>query len=126
MGATDWLAATATVLLAVVLGALLVALASVVRTLRRLRVTVDALRADTLGLLERMEVTVREAEDEVDRVETLLHTAEVIGGRAEGASRLVSRTVGSPVVKAVALGAGTKRAVQRMRARADGRDRDGV
>ncbi len=45
----------------------------------------------------------------------LLSAAEMVGDRVDTASKIVSRTVTNPVVKVLALGTGTKRAVKRMR-----------
>jgi uncharacterized protein YoxC len=115
MSAADWLAATGTVLLAILFGALLAALWSVMRTLRTLRGTVDDLRTTTLELVEEMRDRVRDAQFEIDRVDALVTTAEGVGERVDSASRLVSRTVTNPVVKALALGSGTRRAVRRLR-----------
>lgn len=116
MSAGDWLAATGAVLLAVLLGGLLFALASVAATLRDLRATVRTLRDESLALADEMQRTLRDAEAEVDRVDSLLTAAEAVGGRIDTASRLVSRTVTNPVVKVLALGTGTKKAVRRIRA----------
>ncbi len=115
MSAGEWLAATGAVLLAVVLGGLLVALASLVTTVRRLRVTVERLQDETLAISRAMQDALSDAEHEVDRVDALLTAAEGVGGRIDGASRLVTRTVTSPVVKVLAIGTGTKQAVRRMR-----------
>jgi hypothetical protein len=115
MSAGDWLAATGAVLLAVMLGGLLFALGSVVMTLRDLRATVEALQAQSIALAEEMRVALRDAENEVDRVGALLTAAETVGDRIDTASRIVSKTVTNPVVKVLALGTGTKRAVRRMR-----------
>ncbi len=120
MSAQDWLAATGAVLLAVLLGGLLFALASVVGTLRDLRVTVRTLRDESVALADAMRATLHDAESEVDRVDSLLTAAEAVGGRIDTASRIVSKTVTNPVVKVLALGTGTKKAVRRMRA-GDGR-----
>jgi hypothetical protein len=116
MSAGDWLAATGAVLLAVMLGGLLFALGSVVLTLRDLRATVEALQEQSIALAEEMRVALRDAENEVDRVGALLSAAETVGDRIDTASRIVSKTVTNPVVKVLALGTGTKRAVRRMRA----------
>ena len=51
MSASEWLVAVGTVLLAVCVGALLLALVQVVATLRSLRRTVNALRAETFDLI---------------------------------------------------------------------------
>jgi hypothetical protein len=115
MSAGDWLAATGAVLLAVLLGGLLFALGSVVVTLRDLRSTVRALQQESLDLAAEMRVALRDAENEVDRVGALLTAAETVGDHIDTASRIVSKTVTNPVVKVLALGTGTKRAVRRMR-----------
>jgi hypothetical protein len=115
MGAGEWLAATGAVLLALVLGALLMALVSLVATVRRLRLTVERLQSETLAVTAAMQEALLDAEHEIDRVDALLTAAEGIGGRMDGASRLVTRTVTNPVVKVLALGTGTKQAVRRMR-----------
>jgi len=62
-----------------------------------------------------MQDALRDAEHEVDRVDALLTAAEGVGGRIDGASRLVTKTVTNPVVKVLAIGTGTKQAVRRMR-----------
>jgi hypothetical protein len=116
MSAGDWLAATGAVLLAVLLGGLLFALGSVAATLRDLRRTIQALQDESLGMVDDMRVALRDAENEIDRVGALLTTAESVGDHIDTASRIVSKTVTNPVVKVLALGTGTKRAVKRMRA----------
>ena len=116
MSAGDWLAATGAVLLAVLLGGLLFALGSVVVTLRDLRSTVRALQDESIALAAEMRLALRDAENEVDRVGALITAAESVGDHIDTASRIVSKTVTNPVVKVLALGTGTKRAVRRMRA----------
>lgn len=116
MSAGDWLAATGAVMLAVMLGGLLFALGSVIVTLRDLRATVRALQDQSIALADEMRIALRDAENEVDRVGALLTAAETVGDRIDTASRIVSKTVTNPVVKVLALGSGTKRAVRRMRA----------
>ncbi len=115
MSAGDWLAATGAVLLAVLLGGLLFALGSVVVTLRDLRSTVRALQDESIALADEMRVALHDAENEVDRVGALITAAETVGDHIDTASRIVSKTVTNPVVKVLALGTGTKRAVRRMR-----------
>jgi uncharacterized protein YoxC len=115
VGIEQWLAATGVVLLAVLLGGLLFALLSVVATVRELRGTVERLREETLAITAAMQDALRDAEHEVDRVDALLTAAEGVGGRIDGASRLVTKTVTNPVVKVLAIGTGTKQAVRRMR-----------
>src|SRR5207253_2141204 len=52
---------------------------------------------------------------ELERVDTLLGTAESISTTVDSASRLAYLTFSSPVIKALAFGAGTSRAVRRFR-----------
>lgn len=115
MQAGEWGIAVLTVLLAVLAGALVLALWQVVLTLRGLRRTVDDLRRETVGMIGEMRVAVRDAGYEVERVDALLTTAESVGENLDSASRLVRRTVQHPVVKVMAFGTGTRRAVARMR-----------
>jgi len=115
MSASEWLVAVGTVLLAVCVGGLLLALVQVVATLRSLRRTVDALRAETVDMIAEMRGAVRDASYEVERVDALLTTAESVGDNLDSASRLVRRTVQNPVVKVMAFSTGTRRAVARMR-----------
>jgi hypothetical protein len=115
VGIGEWLAATGAVLLAVLLGGLLFALISLVATVRQLRATVERLQDETLDITARMQDALVDAEHEVDRVDALLTAAEGVGGRMDGASRLVTKTVTNPVVKALAIGSGTREAVRRIR-----------
>ena len=75
MSAGDWLVATGTVLLAVMLGGLLFALGSVVVTLRDLRATVRALQDQSIALADEMRIALRDAENEVDRVGAVLRAS---------------------------------------------------
>ena len=103
MSVEQWVIATGVVLIAVLLGGLLFALLSVVSTVRQLRVTVERLQSETLAITAAMQDALRDAEHEIDRVDALLTAAEGVGGRIDGASRLVTKTVTNPVVKVLAL-----------------------
>ena len=110
MSAGDWLAATGAVLLAVLLGGLLFALGSVVVTARgTCAARCERLQDESIALGRRDADALRDAENEVDRVDALLTAAESVGDRIDGASRIVSKTVTNPVVKVLAIGTGTKR-----------------
>jgi predicted PurR-regulated permease PerM len=115
MHASDWLIATGTVLFVLVVGALLFALGSILKTMRSLTATLESLRTDTEELVGEMRTEVRRAGFQVDRIDSLLGAAESVEHTLDSASRLAFKTVSSPVVKAMAFGTGTKKAVQRMR-----------
>jgi hypothetical protein len=106
------IAATVVTMLVAVLAATLVALT---QTLRDLRDTANALHDEALPLLEAARDAVNEASMEVDRVERLVSSAELLGGAVDGASRIAARTLRSPVVKAMAFSTGVSRAAQRLR-----------
>lgn len=108
---------------AVLVVGLLFALFTLSRTLQALREAVDELHGQTVPLLNDMHQAVKQAHADLDRVETLLETAESVGGTVDAASRLAYLTFSNPVVKAMAFGAGVARAGRRMR-RTDGPVRD--
>ena len=108
------IAAAAAVFLAV---GVLFALSSLTRTLRTVRVSVEELRRETMPLLVDMRATVDRANAELQRVDGVLERAESIGTTVDSASRLAYLAFGNPVIKAMALAAGTTRAARRFRRR---------
>lgn len=106
--------AVAAVLVAV---GLLFAMSSLTRTLRSVRVTVEDLRREALPLLTDLRSTVEQANAELARVDPLLDRAESIGSTVDAASRLAYMAFGNPVIKIMALAAGTTRAARRFRRR---------
>jgi uncharacterized protein YoxC len=107
-------AAVAAVLLSV---GLLFAVSSLTRTLRAVRGAVEELRRETIPLLTDMRATVEQANAELARVDGVLERAESIGTTVDSASRLAYLAFGNPVIKAIALAAGTTRAARRLRRR---------
>ena len=85
------------------------------RTLAALRLTVEDLRRTTVPLVDDLHTTVQRATVELDRVDTLLGTAESISSTVDSASRLAYLTFSNPVIKALAFASGTSRAVRRFR-----------
>lgn len=123
MKATDVVAIVASVSVAVLVGAFVMMLATLARTLRELRGALDEFMEATLPLVVEMRDTVSEAAVELDRVERLVSSAETVTETIDSASRLAYRTLASPVVKAMALRAGLGRASRRLRGDARGPDR---
>ena len=70
-----------------------------------------------LPLVTDVQGTVRQANADLQRVDGLLERAESISGTVDSASRLAYLAFSNPVVKALAFGAGTSRALKRFRAR---------
>jgi hypothetical protein len=114
MSAADVVAVALAVVLAGVAGAVVVALASLTRTLASLRVAIDELRDETLPMVDELRDAVTTTVYNVERVDRLVASAEAVETRVDAASRLAYRTIQSPVVKAMALGAGVQRTAQRL------------
>lgn len=101
---------------------LLVALQSLIGSLRALRRSLDALHDETVPLLEELRATVRDAGAEVDRVDHLLDAAESISTTVDSATRLSYLAFRAPVLRFVAFFKGIGRFVGRLfgrRARGD-------
>jgi len=108
------IASVAGVVLAV---AVVFAVSSLTRTLRLVRGTVEDLRAQSLPLLAEMRSSLDQANVELTRVHGVIGRAESVGGTLDSASRLAYLAFSNPVIKALALGAGTSRAAKRLRRR---------
>jgi hypothetical protein len=115
MRTSDALAIVAAVVVAILSGALVASLLSLRAALRSLRTAADLLRDETLPLVAELHRAVADTVDEVERVDRIITAAEGIGDRVDGASRLAYRAFGSPVVKALAFGAGVSQATRRLR-----------
>jgi hypothetical protein len=93
---------------------LAVAVLSIARSLSHTQQGVGALKTDLRQLREEI------AANRADRaqVEELLNRADRISSRVES----TSKTLASPVIKAFALGAGTRSAAQRLRRNSNGQN----
>ena len=87
------------------------------RTLRELRAAIEDLRRETLPVVTEMRIAVGQANVELERVDTLLGTAESISSTVDSASRLAYLAFSNPVIKAIAFASGTGRAARRFRRR---------
>jgi hypothetical protein len=115
MTTSDVLAVATAVIVAGFVGAIVVALLALIRTLRVLRTTIDDLHAQTVPLLRELREVTHEAAFEVDRVDRLVTSAERLEDAVDGASRMAYRTFANPVVKAMAIGTGVSRGARRLR-----------
>jgi hypothetical protein len=112
----------AAVLCCIGFAALVVVLMRVLDSLKSLRGEVATLRAETTPLLIELRATthearavVEEARDDLDRFDRVLGSAEAISGAVAGGSRVARAALSAPVIKTVAIGTGTSRAVKRLR-----------
>jgi uncharacterized protein YoxC len=103
-----------TVALAVVLVALVVVLGVLVHTVRSLRRATDELVGAAIPLVAAMRSTVANANQQLDRVDALVGTAENISATMDSATDLAYRVFSDPVVKVLSLGAGASRVRRRL------------
>jgi hypothetical protein len=114
MSGSEWAAVFAAQVCLVLLVVLVVMIVRLDRAARELRGVAADFRAEAEPALEELRSAVRAADFELDRVDAIVSGAERVGGRVDAASDLAYRTFTNPVVKALAVGTGTKRAVQRL------------
>ena len=93
------------------------AIVALTKTLRLLQESVEEMRRETLPMVAEMRVAVGQANAELERVDTLLGTAESISSTVDSASRLAYLAFSNPVIKAIAFASGTAGATRRMRRR---------
>jgi hypothetical protein len=87
------------------------------RAARELRAATTAFRVQAEPALAELRTAVRAAGFEVDRIDAIVTTAAAMTDRVDAASRVARNTIGSPVVKVIAVGTGTRRAWSRLRSR---------
>jgi hypothetical protein len=115
MDAGEVAAVVVAVVSVVALALLSLALVSLTRTLRALRQAVDDLRTQAVPAVTEMRDTVRQANAELERVDHLLGTAESISATVDSASHLAYLAFSNPVIKVMALSAGTAKAARALR-----------
>jgi len=98
-----------------IVGLVVVAMAvqSLMTTLRSLRTTVEDLRAETMSAVAELRATVALANGEIERVDSLLDTAETVGARVEATSRLAWLVMRNPLVKLASVSVATDRNARR-------------
>ena len=115
MSGEEWAAILGAQVCLVAVVVLVVMIVRLDRAARDLRAAARDFRRESVPLLEELRETVRSADYELDRVDAIVSGAEAVTGRVDAASDLAYRTFTSPVVKALAVGTGTRRAVQRLK-----------
>jgi hypothetical protein len=114
MTGAEWAAIIGAQACLVALVVLVVMIVRLDRAVADVRSTADDFRAEAEPLLEELRTAMRAADYELDRIDAIVSGAERVTGRVDAASDLAYRTFTSPVVKALAVGTGTRRAVQRL------------
>jgi hypothetical protein len=115
MSGSDWAAIVGAQACLVLLVVLVVMIVRLDRAARELRTASSEFRRESAVALRELRAAVREAGFELDRVEALVTGAERVTDRVDAASALADRVITSPVVKAIAVGSGTRAAMRRLR-----------
>ena len=84
-------------------------LANTFRVLESTKMTIDAMREETVPLLREVKTSIEKTNREIDRVDIVLESAGSIVGRVERVSALIEEAATSPIVKLIALGAGVRK-----------------
>jgi uncharacterized protein YoxC len=88
---------------------LCVVLLNTFRVLESTKMTIDAMREETVPLLREVKTSVEKMNREIDRVDTVLESTGQIVGRVEKLSGLVEEAAASPLVKIISMGAGLRK-----------------
>lgn len=115
MSATELAALIVAIASVVAVVLLALVLVSLTKTLKVVRSTVELLRTETVPVVTELGEAVRHANLEIERLGGVLGTAESIGGTVDSASRLAYLAFSNPLIKGMALAAGTSRAARRFR-----------
>jgi len=112
---------TAAVIVAVASGVAVLVLVWAIVELRRslevLRQSVQDMRNETLPVVAELRNAVGQATADLERVDSLLGTAESISSTVDSASRLAYLAFSNPIIKTIAFASGTGRAARRLRRR---------
>jgi uncharacterized protein YoxC len=90
------------------------------------RLTIDAMREETVPLLREVKGSVERTNAHLERVGGVLDAANSIVGRVERLSGLVERAVSNPLVKVISVGAGLKTVADRFGKGKKGPSADGA
>jgi hypothetical protein len=117
MDASDAAAVVVAVASGIAVVVLIFAIYQLTRTLNVLRQAIEEMRHETLPVVTEMRIAVTQANADLERVDSLLGTAESISTTVDSASRLAYLAFSNPVIKTIAFASGTGRAARRFRRR---------
>jgi uncharacterized protein YoxC len=105
----DWAMIILAIGWVVLVGGLLFVLLNTFRVLESTKMTIDAMREETIPLLREVKTSVEKTNREIDRVDVLLDNANAIVGRVERLSGLVEEAAANPIVKVLSTFAGIRK-----------------
>ena len=87
------------------------------RTLTAVRTSVEELRRETLPVVVDLQRAAKQANGELDRVDTLLTSAESVSATVDSFSSLAYLAFSNPLIKVMAFASGTGKAAKALRRR---------
>lgn len=115
LATTDAVAVGVTALATVLVVGLVVAALYQLRAARQMRLEAETLARECRRLLGELGDRVRQAEQDIERVDRMVGSAEAISDAVGSASRLVGGVVAGPVIKVMAVASGLARGWSRLR-----------
>ena len=89
-------------------------------TVRDIGQAAEQIRAETVPLLRQLQGIAERTEAELVRMDDLMERVTAISATVDSASHLAYLAFSNPVIKALAFGSGTSRALSRLRRRDEG------
>lgn len=117
MTATDLAAVVVTIASVSAVALLGLGLVTLRRTLTALGDGIDELRAEMLPAVAELRHSVERVDRELERLDGVVESVRSVSGTVDAASRLAYQAFSTPVIKAMALGAGTAKAARSLRQR---------
>jgi len=88
---------------------------SINRTLTAMRLSIEELRRETLPVVDELRRTVTTANAELQRLDGLIDSASSVTATVDSASHLAYLAFSNPLIKLIALAAGTSKAAKALR-----------
>jgi uncharacterized protein YoxC len=108
VSAGDWALVILAVFWAVLVLFLALVMISVFRMLEAVKQLIDGIRTETVPLLSEVRTTVVNVNQELERVDGLMAAAGNIARSGQRLANIIEHTLGNPLVKAAAYGAGAR------------------
>src|SRR5262249_39078904 len=83
------------------------------RVLESTKLTIDAMREETVPLLREVKSSLERTNREIDRLDVVLESARTSAGRAGRVSGLLEQAASSRIVKMISCGAGLRKGFSR-------------
>jgi hypothetical protein len=115
VSASDLAAVVVSIVCLVLVAVVAVVLVELRVVLRELRRTLERVETSLVPAAADAADAARHTGRDVARIERLLDRSDLAVGRADAASKLAAAAVSKPVIRAMAVGAGTSEAVRRLR-----------